>query len=76
MVRALPFCYQKIIKERKLHMNKTEYLLDLYEIELHKKSLYENGIGTNLPKANREKEFAITIEHIAILNELLDMLEE
>ena len=56
-------------------MNKTEYLLDLYEIELHKKSLYENGIGTNIPKPNREKEFALAVEHVDILNELLDMLE-
>ena len=57
-------------------MDKREYLLDLYEIELHKKSLYENGIGTNIPKLHREKEFAIAAKHIAILNELLDMLEE
>ena len=56
-------------------MNKTEYLLDLYEIELHKKSLYENGIGTNIPKLHRENEFTLAVKHIAILNELLDMLE-
>ena len=57
-------------------MHKREYLLDLYEIELHKKSLYENGIGTNVPKENREKEFEIAVKHIAILNELLDELEK
>ena len=57
-------------------MNKTDFLLDLYEIELHKKSLYEDGFGTNSPKPHREKEFAIAVEHIAILDELLDMLEE
>ena len=56
-------------------MDKTEYLLDLYEIELHKKSLYENGIGTNQPKPKREKEFALAVKHIAILNELLDLLK-
>lgn len=54
-------------------MNKKEYLLDLYEIELHKKSLYEDGIGTNIPKLNREKEFDVAVKHIAILDELLDL---
>ena len=32
-------------------MDKREFLLDLYEIELYKKSLYEDGIGTNQPSA-------------------------
>lgn len=57
-------------------MNKTDFLLDLYEIELHKKSLYEDGVGTNSPKPSREKEFELAVKHIAILDELLDMLEE
>lgn len=57
-------------------MDKKEYLLDLYEIELYKKSLYEDGIGTNLPKSTRKKEFEIAIKHITILNELLDLLEK
>ncbi len=57
-------------------MNKKDYVLDLYEIEFYKKSIYEDGVGTNQPKPNREKEFAIAVEHIAILDELLDMLEE
>ena len=56
--------------------DKKEFLLDLYEIELHKKSLYEDGIGTNQPKPNREKEFELVIKNITILNELIDMLEE
>ena len=64
------------IMDDKLEMDIKEYLLDLYEIELHKKSLYENGIGTNTPKPNRENEFEITVKHIAILNELLDSLKE
>ena len=55
---------------------KKDYLLDLYEIELHKKSLYEDGIGTNIPKPSREKEFDVAVRHIAILDELLDMLEQ
>lgn len=57
-----------------LHMYKKEYLLDLYEIELHKKSLYENGIGTNIPKPNREKEFEIAVKNTKIIEELLNLL--
>jgi len=53
--------------------DKKEFLLDLYEIELHKKSLYEDGIGTNIPKPSKEKEFALAVKHIAILDELLDL---
>ncbi len=59
-----------------IEMDIKEYLLDLYEIELYKKSIYEDGIGTSIPKPNREKEFEIAVEHIAILNELLDILEK
>lgn len=55
-------------------MDKKEYLCDLYEIELYKKTIYEDGIGTNQPKPNREIEFELANKHIAILNELLDML--
>lgn len=57
-------------------METKEYLLDLYEVELYKKSLYENGIGTNIPKKNWENEFEVAVKHIAILDELLDSLEE
>ena len=57
-------------------MDIKEYLLDLYEIELYKKSIYEDGIGTSIPKPNREKEFEIAVKHIAILDELLDSLKE
>ena len=57
-------------------MHKKEYLLDLYEIELYKKSIFEDGIDTNQPKPNREKEFELAVKNITILNELIDMLEE
>lgn len=56
-------------------MDKKEYLLDLYETELYKKTIYEDGIGTNIPKPSRENEFDLAVKNIAILNELLDMLE-
>ena len=67
MARALPFCYQKIINEREIHMTTKDYLLDLYEIELYKKSIYEDGIGTNIPKPNRENEFALAVKHITLV---------
>ena len=40
-----------------------EYLLDLYEIELHKKSMYADGFISNKAKEGRELEFAITIKN-------------
>ena len=63
-------------QERMLHIDMKEFLLDLYEVELYKKSHYENGIGTNIPQSHREKEFAITIKNIKIIEKLLDVLEK
>ena len=58
-------------------MNKIlEYLLDLYEIELHKKSLYSDGVLSDKPKPGREKEFEMTLENISILEELIREQEE
>lgn len=65
-----------LTKKELKNMNTKDYILDLYEIELYKKSIYEDGIGTNQPKPNREREFTLVVEHIAILNELLDLLED
>lgn len=53
-------------------MNKIlEYLLDLYEIELHKKLLYSDDILSDKPKPGREKEFEMTLANISILEELI-----
>lgn len=60
----------------KKELDMKEFLLDLYEIELYKKSLYEDGIGTNIAKPNKENEFDVAVRNITILNELLDVLEE
>ena len=65
----------RLTKKEFKNMNKKDYILDLYEIELYKKTIYEDGIGTNQPKPNRGKEFTLAVEHIAILNDLLDLLE-
>jgi len=43
-------------------MDKKEVLLDLYELELYKKSLYEEDYNSNTPKENREHEFATAIK--------------
>jgi len=53
-------------------MDKKEFLLDLYELELYKKSLYEEDYNSNTPKENREHEFATAIKNIKIIEELLD----
>ena len=54
--------------------NKKEFLLDLYELELYKKSLYEEDFKSNVPKPNREHEFAVAVKNVKILEELLDLL--
>ena len=51
---------------------KLEFLLNLYDIEQYKKSLYSSDILSNKPKLGKEKQFEITVENIAILDELID----
>ena len=55
---------------------KLEYLLDLYEIELLKKSLYSSDILSDKPKQGKEKEFNLTVENLTILQELIKEQEE
>ena len=52
-----------------------DYLLDLYEIELHKKSMYSDGFISNKAKEGKELEFAITVKNIAILEKILDSID-
>lgn len=49
-------------------MDKMEYLLDLYDIELHKRLMYSN--------AGREAELKLTLEHISVLEEIIKIVEE
>lgn len=51
-----------------------DYLLDLYEIELHKKSMYSDGFISNKAKEGKELEFAITVKNISILENILDII--
>ena len=49
-------------------MNKMEYLLDLYDIELHKRLMYSI--------TNRKDELKLTLEHITALEEIIKIVEE
>ena len=71
---ALRFCYQKIIKGKVKYMDIKDYLLDLYEIELHKKSIYADGFVSDKAKEGKELEFAITVKNITILEKILDSI--
>ena len=55
-------------------MDIKDYLLDLYEIELHKKSMYSDGLMSNKAKDGKELEFTVTIKNIAILEKILDSI--
>ena len=49
-------------------MDKMEYLLDLYDIELHKRLMYES--------TDRNDELKLTLEHISALEEIIKIIEE
>ncbi len=51
------------------------FILDLYEIELNKKSMYSDNVMSNQAKEGREHEFYVAVKNIKIIEELLDMLE-
>ena len=49
-------------------MDKMEYLLDLYDTELHKHLMYSS--------TNRKDELKLTLEHISALEEIIKIVEE
>lgn len=49
-------------------MDKLEYLLDLYDIELHKRLMYK--------KSNRVQELKLTEERISALEEIIKIIEK
>lgn len=49
-------------------MDKMEYLLDLYDMELHKRLMYES--------TDRKDELKLTLEHISALEEIIKIVEE
>ena len=57
------------MKTKEVHkMDKLEYLLDLYDIELHKRLMYSS--------TNRKDELKLTLEHISALEEIIKIVEE
>ena len=55
-------------------MEPKDFILDLYEIELNKKSMYSDNVLSNKAKEGREQEFAIAVKNIKIIEEILDLL--
>jgi len=55
---------------------KLEYLLDLYELEKCKEAMYGSDLLLDKPKSGKEKQFALAVENLAILNELIKEQEE
>ena len=55
-------------------MDTKDFVLDLYEMELNKKSMYSDNVLSDKAKEGREQEFAVTVKNIKIIEELLDML--
>ena len=49
-------------------MDKMEYLLDLYDIELHKRLMHSI--------TNRKDELKLSLEHISALEEIIKIVEE
>ena len=55
---------------------KLEYLLDLYELEKYKRSMYSSDLLSDKPKSGKEKQFELAAQNLAILNELIKEQEE
>ena len=58
-----------------MKLDTREFILDLYEMELNKKSMYSDNVMSNQAKEGREQEFAIAVKNIKIIEELLVLLE-
>ena len=57
-----------------MKLDTKEFMLDLYEIELNKKSIYSDNVMSNQAKEGKEQEFDVAVKNIKIIEELLDML--
>ena len=57
-----------------MKLDTKDFVLDLYEIELNKKSMYSDNVMSNQAKEGKELEFAVAVKNIKIIEELLDML--
>ena len=57
-----------------MKLDTKDFVLDLYEMELNKKSMYSNDVMSNTAKEGKESEFAVAVKNIKIIEELLDLL--
>ena len=55
-------------------MDKKEFVLDLYEIELHKRIIFSEDIMGTKPKKGKELEYKLSTMRIAILEDILNCL--
>lgn len=62
------FLHIYFFKKEVFTMDKLEYLLDLYDIELHKRLMYK--------KSNRVQELKLTEERISALEEIIKIIEK
>ena len=59
-----------------MKLDTREFILDLYEMELNKKSMYSDNVLSDKAKEGKELEFAVAVKNIKIIEELLDLLEK
>lgn len=71
----LRFFCPLISDERMIKIDTKDFMLDLYEMELNKKSMYSDNVMSNQAKEGKEQEFAVAVKNIKIIEELLDLLE-
>ena len=57
-----------------MKLDTKDFVLDLYEMELNKKSMYSDNVLSDKAKEGKEQEFAVAVKNIKIIEELLDML--
>ena len=58
-----------------MKLDTKDFMLDLYEIELNKKSMYSDNVSSNQAKEGKEQEFAVAVKNIKVIEEILDLLE-
>ena len=55
-------------------MDTKDFVLDLYEKELNKKSMYSDNVLSDKAKEEKEQEFAVAVKNIKFIEEILDLL--
>lgn len=52
-----------------------DFLMDLYEIELHKKLIFSENLNGTKAKVGKEAEYNLTIKNISVLSKIIDFIE-